>query len=430
MIGFLVLGLFVLFMFVNIPIAISMGLASAIGLVCLDIPGTALAQKMVAGVQSWTLLAVPFYILAAQIMNYGGVAERMLQFADELVGWIKGGLAHANVLASMIFAGISGAAVADASGLGLVEIKVMSDAGYDKRFAVGVTAASCMLGPIIPPSIMLIIYGHIAELSIATLWFAGIVPGILTGLILMAYIYYAVARKHVVAPAPRPFSFQRTARSFLQNVFVILLPILLLWSILSGMATPTETGVIACLYTFVLSMIFKGKAFLRKIPEVLIVSAKSSGVIMFIIATATAFVWIMTVERSAVMLSDFLLSLTDNKYLLLVIINIFLLIVGAFLEQIPAMLVIVPLMAPIPAETGMNPIHFGIMVVFNLMIGMITPPMGMALYIMGAITDVPMREIIVYSMRFFLALVFALLLISYIPIISTFVPQLLGLSMY
>jgi len=430
MIGFLVLGLFVLFMFVNIPIAVSMGLASAIGLVCLDISGTALAQKMVAGVQSWTLLAVPFYILAAQIMNYGGVAERMLQFADELVGWIKGGLAHANVLASMIFAGISGAAVADASGLGLVEIKVMSDGGYDKRFAVGVTAASCMLGPIIPPSIMLIIYGHIAELSIATLWFAGIVPGILTGLILMAYIYYAVARKHVVAPAPRPFSFQRTARSFLQNVFVILLPILLLWSILSGMATPTETGVIACLYTFVLSMIFKGKAFLRKVPEVLIVSAKSSGVIMFIIATATAFVWIMTVERSAVMLSDFLLSLTDNKYLLLVIINIFLLIVGAFLEQIPAMLVIVPLMAPIPAEIGMNPIHFGIMVVFNLMIGMITPPMGMALYIMGAITDVPMREIIVYSMRFFLALVFALLLISYIPIISTFVPQLLGLSMY
>ncbi len=430
MIGFLVLGLFVLFMFLNIPISISMGLASAIGLIFLDLPGTALPQKMVAGVQSWTLLAVPFYILAAQIMNYGGVAERLLQFADELVGWIKGGLAHANVLASMIFAGISGAAVADASGLGLVEVKVMSDAGYDKRFAVGVTAASCMLGPIIPPSIMLIIYGHIAELSIATLWFAGIVPGLLTGLILMGYIYYAVARNRVAAPEPRPFSLSRTAKSFLQNVFVILLPILLLWSIVSGMATPTETGVIACLYTFILSVVIKGKAFLRKLPEVFLVSAKSSGVIMFIIATATAFVWIMTIERSAVMLSDVLLSLTDNKYVLLLIINVFLLVVGAFLEQIPAMLVIVPLMAPLPAEIGVNPIQFGIMVVFNLMIGMITPPMGMALYIMGAITDVPMREIIVYSMRFFLALVFALLLISYIPILSTFVPQLLGLSMY
>lgn len=430
MIGFLVLGLFILFMLINIPISVSMGLASTIGLLILDITGTALPQKMVAGVQSWSLLAVPFYILAAQIMSYGGTAERMLEFAEELVGWIKGGMAHANVVASMIFAGISGAAVADASGLGVVEVKVMTEAGYDKRFAVGVTAASCMLGPIIPPSIMLIIYGHVAELSIATLWFAGIVPGILTGLILMAYIYWEVARKRVVSPEPKPFSLARAWKSFLQNVFVVLLPILLLWTILSGMATPTETGVIACLYTFVLSVIYEGKVFLRKLPEVLMVSAKSSGLIMFIIATATVFVWIMTVEQTAVILSETLLSLTENKYLLLLIINLFLLIVGAFLEQIPAMLIIVPLMAPIPLELGISPIHFGIMVVFNLMIGMITPPMGMALYIMGAVTNVPMRDIIVYSMRFFLALVIALLLITYIPFISTFLPNLLGMSMY
>jgi len=346
------------------------------------------------------------------------------------VGWIRGGLAHANVLASMIFAGISGAAVADASGLGVVEVKVMTDAGYDKRFAVGVTAASCMLGPIIPPSIMLIIYGHVAELSIATLWFAGIVPGIITGLILMGYIYWEVARKRIASPEPIRFSYPRAWRSFLRNVFVVLLPVLLLWTILSGMATPTETGVIACLYTFILSVIYKGKEFLKKMPEVLIVSAKASGLIMFIIATATVFVWIMTIEQTALMLSDTLLSLTENKYLLLLIINVFLLILGAFLEQIPAMLIIVPLMAPIPLELGISPIQFGIMVVFNLMIGMITPPMGMALYIMGAITDVPMRDIIIYSMRFFLALVFALLLITYIPFLSTFLPNLLGLSMY
>lgn len=430
MVGFLVLGIFIALMWLNIPISVSMGLASAIGLLVLDISACVLPQKMVAGVQSWVLLAVPFYILAAQIMNYGGIAERLLEFADELVGWLKGGLAHANVLASMIFAGISGAAVADASGLGLVEIKVMTDAGYDKRFAVGVTAASCMLGPIIPPSIMLIIYGHVAELSIATLWFAGIVPGIITGLILMGYIYWEVARGRIKSPEPRRFSFPRARRSFLQNIFVVLLPVLLLWSILSGVATPTETGVIACLYTFILSLIFKGKAFLKKMPEVLIVSAKSSGLIMFIIATATIFVWIMTIEQTAVMLSNALLSLTENKYLLLLIINVFLLIIGAFLEQIPAMLIIVPLMAPIPVELGISPIQFGIMVVFNLMIGMITPPMGMALYIMGAITDVPMRDIIIYSMRFFLALVFALLLITYIPFLSTIVPNLLGMSMY
>ena len=430
MIGFLVLGLFIAFILINVPISISMGLASAIGLTIMGISGCVLPQKMVAGIQSWVLLAVPFYILAAQIMNFGGIAERLFRFADELVGWIKGGMAHANVLASMIFAGISGAAVADASGLGLVEIKMMTEAGYDKRFAVGVTAASCMLGPIIPPSIMLIIYGHIAELSIAALWFAGIVPGIVAGLILMGYIYFEVARGKVTSPALHRFNLRRASRSFIKNFFVILLPVLLLWSILSGLATPTETGVIACLYTFILSLFIRGRAFIRDLPQILIAAAKSSGVIMFIIATATAFVWIMTTERTAILISQALLSITSNKYLVLLIINVFLLIIGALLEQIPAMLIIVPLLSPMANELGVNPIQFGIMVVFNLMIGMITPPMGMALYIMGAITDVPMRDIIAYSLKFFFALIIALMLITFIPALSTFVPEILGLSMY
>ena len=430
MIGFLVLGLFIAFILINVPISISMGLASAIGLTIMGISGCVLPQKMVAGIQSWVLLAVPFYILAAQIMNFGGIAERLFKFADELVGWIKGGMAHANVLASMIFAGISGAAVADASGLGLVEIKMMTEAGYDKRFAVGVTAASCMLGPIIPPSIMLIIYGHIAELSIAALWFAGLVPGIVTGLILMGYIYFEVARGKVTSPALHRFNLRRASRSFIKNFFVILLPVLLLWSILSGLATPTETGVIACLYTFILSLFIRGRTFIRDLPQILIAAAKSSGVIMFIIATATAFVWIMTTERTAILISQALLSITSNKYLVLLIINVFLLIIGALLEQIPAMLIIVPLLSPMANELGVNPIQFGIMVVFNLMIGMITPPMGMALYIMGAITDVPMRDIIAYSLKFFVALIIALMLITFIPALSTFVPEILGLSMY
>ncbi len=426
MIGFIALGLFVVLILLNIPISISMGLASAVSLAIMGIPGELLPQKMVAGIQSWVLLAVPFFILAAQIMNYGGIAERLFRFADELVGWIKGGLAHANVMASMIFAGISGAAVADASGLGLVEIKVMSDAGYEKKFAVGVTAASCMLGPIIPPSIMLIIYGHIAEISIAALWFAGIIPGIVTGFILMAYIYLTVSRGKVISPAPHKFSLRQASHSFIKNFFVILLPILLLWSIISGLATPTETGIIACIYTFILSFIYRGRAFLRDIPRILVNTAKSSGIIMFIIATATAFVWILTTEKTAIMISQLLLSLTTNKYLVLLIINVFLLIIGALLEQIPAMLIIVPLLAPMAEQLAVNPIQFGIMVVFNLMIGMITPPMGMALYIMGAITDVPMRDIISASMRFFFALLIGLMLITYIPILSTLVPQMLG----
>ncbi len=426
MIGFIALGLFIGLILVNVPVSISMGVASAISLTILGVSGQVLPQKMVAGIQSWVLLAVPFFILAAQIMNYGGIAERLFRFADELVGWIKGGLAHANVMASMIFAGISGAAVADASGLGLVEIKVMSDAGYEKKFAVGVTAASCMLGPIIPPSIVLIIYGHIAELSIAALWFAGIIPGIVTGFILMGYIYLTVSRGKVTGPAPHRFSLRGTWRGFIENFFVILLPFLLLWAIASGLATPTETGIIACLYTFVLSLVYRRGAFIRDLPRIFINTAKSSGVIMFIIATATAFVWIMTTQRTAILISHTLLSLTSNKYLVLLIINVFLLIIGALLEQIPAMLILVPLLAPMAEELAINPIQFGIMVVFNLMIGLITPPMGMALYIMGAITDVPMKDIIISSMKFFFALCIALLLITYIPLLSTLIPQMLG----
>ncbi len=429
MLGFLALGLFVVLILINVPVSISMGMASAVCLVITGISGQILPQKMVAGIQSWTLLAIPFYILAAQIMNYGGVAQRLFSFANELVGWIRGGLAHANVMASMIFAGISGAAVADASGLGLVEIEAMTRAGYDKKFAVGVTAASCMLGPIIPPSIMLIIYGHIAELSIAALWFGGILPGVVTGFILMAYIYYVVAKGEVIGPEPDKFSLRRACRSFISNFFVILLPVILLGTILTGLATPTETGIIACLYTFVLGVVNRGRAFIKDLPRVLVETAKSSGIIMFIIATATAFVWILTTERTAIVISESLLSLSSNKYVLLLIINLFLLIIGSLLEQIPAMLIVVPLLAPMAQELAVNPIQFGIMVVFNLMIGMITPPMGMALYIMGAVTDVPMKDIINSSMRFFLALLVALMLITYIPFLSTIVPELLNLNM-
>lgn len=431
MIGFLALGLFVLLMLLNVPVSASLGISSAVSLLVMGVPGEALPQMMVKGVQSWVLLAIPFYILAAQIMNYGGVAARLFNFADDLVGWIKGGLAHANVMASMIFAGISGAAVADASGLGLVEIEAMKKAGYDKDFAVGVTAASCMLGPIIPPSIMLIIYGHIAELSIAALWFGGILPGLVTGVILMGYIYFAVSRGKVSGPATHRFSIRNVGRSFLRNFFVILLPVILLVSILYGWATPTETGIIACLYTFILSIVNRGRAFLRDLPEVMVNTAKASGIIMFIIATATIFVWILTAERTAIVLSENLLSLTSNKYLALLIINVLLLVIGSLLEQIPAMLIVVPLLAPMAEQLAVNPIQFGIMVVFNLMIGMITPPMGMALYIMAAIApDVPMRNIISASMRFFIALVFALLLITFIPFLSTFIPGVLGMSMY
>ncbi len=430
MLGLLILGIFVVLILLNVPISFSMGLAVSVGLLITGVSGIVVPQQLVSGIQSWTLLAVPFFILAAQIMNKGGLTEGLFDFAGEIVGSIKGGLGHANVLASMIFAGISGAAVADASGLGLVEYRAMVSSGYEKRFAVGITAASCMLGPIIPPSIMLIIYGHQAELSIASLWFAGIIPGIMTGLMLMGYIYYSVSRGTWGAPPTHPFSIRRAGKSFLRNLPILPLPFLLLWAIVSGVATPTETGIIACMYAFIVGLLYKRKEFLKNVPKVFLESAKSTATIMFIIGAATAFVWLITREQTAIMIANGLLSLTNNKYVILLIINFFLLIVGSLIEQIPAMLIIVPLLAPLAPQLGVNPIQFGIMTVFNLMIGMITPPMGMALYIMGTITDVAMKDIIVASLRFFFVLLAALLLISYIPILSTFVPNLFGFTMF
>jgi len=426
MLGLLALGIFTICMFVNVPVSISMGLASGVCLCVMGISGMIIPQKMLAGIQSWVLLSVPFFILAAQIMNRGGVAERLFTFANELVGWVKGGLGHANVLASMIFAGISGAAVADASGLGMLEIKVMTEAGYDKKFAVGVTAASCMLGPIIPPSIMLILYGYLAEISIAALWLAGIIPGIITGFLLMAYIYITVLRGKIICPAPKKFSLKNACKSFTKNIFVIILPVLLLWLIISGLATPTETGVVAAVYTFILAFFNKKKAFLRDIPRILVGTVKSSGIIIFIISIANALVWIISVEKTTDILSQFLFSLSSNKYVLLLFINIFLIIIGALIEQIPALLIIVPILTPIGAQLGINPFQFGLMIVFNLMVGLITPPMGMALFIMGAITDVPMKDIIISSLRFFFILCFALILITYFPIFTTLIPEMFG----
>lgn len=425
MIGLLVLSLFILFFMVGIPVSFSMGLGALIGLIIRGTPLRVLPQQTVAGIESFQMLAVPFFILAAQIMNAGGVTERLFDFAKEVMGWMRGGLAYVNVLASMIFAGISGAAVADASGLGLIEIKAMKDAGFSDEFAVAVTASSSMIGPIIPPSIVMIIYGHIAGVSIAALFVAGIIPGILAGLFLMLFIYYLVVTDRVSSVAVQNISIIRILRSFLRNFFVILLPPLLLWAILSGVVTPTEAGVLASFYAFVVSLFYEGFSMLKKMPEVFLTTMKSTGVILFIIGTTTALVWVLTREQTAIFIAQYFFTITENKILLLILINVFLLIVGAMLNQIPALLIVVPLLSPLGMKLGMHPVHFGLIIVFNLMIGMITPPFGMGLYIMSSITDVPINKVIKACLPFLIPLILALLLVTYIPAISLFLPDLL-----
>lgn len=425
MIGFIALLLFFILFLIGTPVSFSMGLAALVGLSIRGAPLRVLPQQIIAGIESFQMLAVPFFILAAQIMNAGEVTERLFDFANELIGWVRGGLAYVNVLASMIFAGISGAAVADASGLGLVEIKAMKDAGFDDTFAVAVTASSSMIGPIIPPSIIMIIYGHIAGISIASLFLAGILPGILAGLLLMFFIYILVVTGRVKGGRTHKISIKRILKSFYKNFLVLLLPPLLLWSIISGIVTPTEAGVLASIYSFILSCLYRGTDFLKEMPNVLLTTMKNTGVILFIVGTTTALVWVLTREQTAIFISRYFFALSDNKYVILILINIFLLVVGAMLNQIPALLIVVPLLSPMSLPLGIHPVHFGLIVVFNLMIGMITPPFGMGLYIMSSITDVPIHKVINACLPFLIPLLVALALVTYIPFLSLWLPTLL-----
>ena len=381
-------------------------------------------QQIVAGIESFQMLSIPFFILAAQIMNSGTITERLFHFAEEVVGWLRGGLAYVNVLASMIFAGISGAAVADASGLGLIEIKAMKDHGYKETFAVAVTAASSMVGPIIPPSIMLIIYGHIANLSIGALFLAGILPGILAGVCMMLYIAYCVSRGKVLDKPAKKFSLIRLLRSFVSNFFVLLLPPFLLWAILSGNVTPTEAGALASFYALVLSFFYEGRKMFGRLPAIILDTMRNTAQILFILGATQILVWIMTRAQTSLLVSEYFFSITDNKILLLMLINIFLLVIGAVMNTLPAMLVIIPLLSPIGMRIGLDPIHLGLIVVFNLMVGMITPPFGMGLFIMASITGMPIKKVIKACAPFLIPLIIALMIITYVPEVSTLIPRL------
>ena len=414
------LGLF----FSGIPISFAMGISGIISLLMLDMPMRVLIQNMLRGVESFEILAIPFFILAANIMNEAGITEKIFNFAKSAVGWITGGLGHVNVLASMIFAGISGAATADAAGLGLIEMRAMKDAGYDESFSAGITASSSMLGPIIPPSIVMVVYGHIANVSIGKLFFAGILPGIVGGLLLMSTIYI-LAKTTVELPKPEKFNLKGFFITLKDGIAGIGAPIIILSGILFGFVTPTEAGILASIYAIIIWLIYDGKSIIKDIPEVLKKTVVSSSLVVFLLCTATPIVWVLTRERAVVKAANLILSLTNNPMIFLIIINLFLILAGCILNQLPALLILVPVLHPLAVQMGLNPVHFGVLMVFNLMIGMITPPFGVGLYILAAISDVPIAKIIRACVPFFIALVVALLLISYIPALTLYLPNII-----
>lgn len=424
MISALVFILFIIFIFIRMPVAMAIGLAVGICFVVGDFQLISIPQQMAASTKSIPLMAIPFFIFAGNLMNEMGVTKKIFDFSNAVVGSIKGGLAHVNILASMIFAGISGAALADAAGLGTIEIKAMKESGYDESFSAAVTAASATIGPIIPPSIMMVIYAIMANASIAKMFLAGIIPGFMIGIFLMLFIYYRVITGKQKCPEPTKWSFNNLISTIKGGILAILSPVIIIWGMVGGVVTPTEAGVLAIGYSLILGAIFRTIS-LKGLTKVVYESVMSTSLIMYIIAISSVMSWMITMEGTPLIVAEWLSGLTDSKFIMLILVNLFLLILGCILETLPAMLISVPILLPVIQEFGIDPIHFGIILIFNLLVGIITPPMGIGLYIMTAVSNVKFESLVRSCKPFLISLIASLLVITFVPSICLYLPNLL-----
>jgi tripartite ATP-independent transporter DctM subunit len=383
-------------------------------------------QKVISAPNSFPLLAVPFFIFAGQLMNTGGVTRRIFRFAENLVGHFRGGLGYVNVLASMIFAGMSGSAIADAGGLGLVEIKAMQDAGYDDDFSIGVTAASSLIGPIIPPSIPFVIFGAMANVSIGGLFVGGLLPGVLMGLTLSVMIFIIAKKRNypVVAPA----SLRELALSFKDSILAILTPVIIIGGIWLGFFTPTEAAFVSIIYALVVITFAYREFKIRNLPRLVLETIRMVAPSIMIVAGAAIFAWILSYEKVDKAFMSLLFGFTTNKYLILLIMNVLLIFIGCFVDIVAAIMIMLPILLPISTAIGLHPIHLGVILVLNLMIGLLTPPVGMVLYILSSMTKKTVGEIIKMVTPWLVPLVIALLFVTFIPDLVLFLPNLLGMA--
>ena len=421
---FLMIIVFFALLVLGFPVAFALGIPS-LGYIILDptIPDFAALQTMVGGANTYPLLAIPYFIFAGNLMNESGVTTRIFDFSTKWVGHIKGGLGHVNVLASIIFAGMSGTAVADAGGLGIIEVKAMRDAGYNDDITIGITAASSTIGPIIPPSMVAVIYAVVASSSVGRLLAAGFIPGLLMGISLMVMIYF-IADKFDT-PIEKKVPWKLRLASFRTAFWAILTPLIILGGIFSGIFTPTEAAGIACAYSAVLGFFIYKEMTFRRFWEAVKASAYSTIQLMFIVVSATLFAWILAKEQIPQHVASFLLSNVSNYYVLLFLINIVLLIVGCFMETVASINILVPVFLPLIQQMGIDPVHFGIMMILNLVIGVITPPFGTVLFVLSSIAKVPVDRVARATFRFYPPLIIVLILIALIPQLTLFLPNLL-----
>lgn len=424
MTGLTIILLFLVLIVLKVPIAVSLGLPAFLYVWTHGIPVSVLSHRMVNALNSVPLLAVPLFILAGNLMNTSGISDRIFRSARIFVGRMKGGLAQVNILASLIFSGISGAALADVGGLGNVEIRAMRDQGYPDEQSAAITAASATIGPIFPPSIPLIIYGTVAEVSGIQLLIAGIVPALLITVALMLQVVY-LARKH---DWPRDTAFQgweERIRILSSSLPALLAPIILILGLISGTFSPTEIAGFTVFYMILINLLFYHELSWKNLLSIIRETLVSTANILFIVSAAAIFAWVLTVEQLPVKVSQLFLSITKNPNLLLLLVNLLLFIVGMFMESIAAILVFTPLIVPPLVGLGIDPVHLGIVIVLNLMIGLITPPVGMSLYMVSIVSGVPVPKVIRAMIPYYIPLILALLIVTFIPSLSTFLPSLL-----
>ncbi|MFD1427729.1 TRAP transporter large permease [Kroppenstedtia sanguinis] len=413
---------FIVLIFLGVPVAFSLGLSSLLYLLIADIPLTIIPQQMFGGLNSFVLLCIPGFVLAGNLMNASGITERIIGFANNFLGHIRGGLGLANVGASMGFAGISGTALADTASIGSVLIPAMKREGYGAGFSVAVTASSSTVGPIIPPSLPLIIVGTLASLSIGDLFLAGAVPGILLGLGLMIPTYLISVRRNY--PKGERKTLKEVGKSFVSAFWALLMTIIILWGILGGFFTPTEASIVAVLYAFIIGIFVYRELPIRDIPKIMLESMTSTAAIMLLVGFANLFGWIMVREQIPQLVADSILGISTNAIIVILLINLLLLFVGTFMETIAAIVILFPVLLPVATSIGMDPIQFGVMMVLNLVIGLCTPPVGVCLFVASQIGKVSMGKATRELLPFLGVSLIVLLIVAFVPQVTLFLPSL------
>ncbi|MGI3170855.1 TRAP transporter large permease [Pseudooceanicola sp. C21-150M6] len=421
---FLILGALLLLIVLGLPVAVALGL-TAVGFYVLTGDFRILAmlpQRMFSATTGFTLLAIPFFILAGNLMNTGGITRRIFDFADACVGHIRGGLGQVNVLASLFFSGMSGAAVADAAGLGQIELKAMKDKGYDPDFSAAITAASSTIGPVFPPSIPFVLYSSITGVSVAKLFLAGVVPGVLMALALMVAVWM-MAWLHQM-PRRDYIDWAGIWRGFLDSALSLVTPLIIIGGIFGGFFTPTEAGVIATAYALVLSMLVYREITLRDLPRILWESLTHTIRVMFVIAAAGFFGWLLVHQRVPNEMVKLLLGASDQPWIIMTIIVLILLVLGMFLEGIAVIVLTVPLFLPVVTQIGVDPIQFGVIMIMCSMVGLLTPPVGMVLFAVSAVAGLPVGRLSKALMPYLLGLFLVLIAVCIFPAVSTWLPNL------